>query len=1248
MKKIILFLVCLSASVLVKSQLLIPFNGSGTITDPFQIGSLNELRYLSENSTLWNFDYLQTSDIDASETSSWNNGAGMATIGNGISIFTGTYDGGGHVVKNIFISRPDANFVGLFGYTDKAVIQNLGTINVNIKGKNIVGGLVALNQSVIKNCFSTGSVSGILNVGGLVGRNDNVSELANSYSRCNVEGTRQVGGLIGYSYGEAAVENCYSTGAVSGFGSFFGGLIGQDYSVYDPINCLWDTESSGKKTSDGGIGLSSAEMKSRLPFLNSGWDFKCETENGSDDIWNIGSDRNDGYPYLDWQFPYDMCYAYIDVFDIDSITAKTAVSGCEIFYDGGTVVNEKGVCWSTSPFPTVNDSFSSNKNAADTTGVLVSVLKNNTLYFVRAYAKNSAGISYSRQISLNTLKLDGSGTLTDPYVISDINDLINLSADTLFWDDHFIQTANIDASETSGWNDSTGWMPIGNALKKFSGVYNGNGHVVSGLYISRPNSDYQGFFGWTSKAVIKNLGIEDFNFEGFNFVAGLTSFNESDVSYCFASGNASGNDYVGILLGMNYNYSSVSNCYSIGSSTGRNQVGGLIGSNFSKTITEYCYSVGTVSGTTGVGGFMGNNTSNVVASFWSAQVNGLVTSKVGIEKSEEEMQLRSVFLGFDWDFKGETVKGTDEIWNIGNGRNNGLPYLNWQYDSDPTMAYLSTIPADSITISTAISGGEITSDGGAEITERGICLSRSIMPSIDDTITSDGNGTGSYISFFYRLERNTTYYMRAYAVNVAGISYGDQISFTTKLLDGSGTDEIPYEIATIGDLKALSENTALWNKIFIQTSDIDATETSGWNKGEGWISVGNSIDKFSGTYNGGGHIINGLYINRPESSYLGLFGWTNNATIKNLGLNDLDFNGNYGIGGISGNNYNSSIRMCFTSGNIKGTSNVGGLVGRNYTSKIENCYSLVNVSGSDNIGGLVGSNNKESVIDKSFSNGRVEGITNTGGLAGSNNAYVQNSFWDKETSMQIASSGGIGIAAKEMKYRPEYINQEWDFKGNADTLCLDIWNINDNRNNGYPYFDWQFPEDDFVTNIIISTLEAFEIVTDSAMTGGEIFSDGGSEVIEKGICYSLDTMPTLLDFVLTVENGEDPFEVLITGLKDSTTYYVRAFAKNLAGVSYGEQVKFTTKKIKEEPLVDNVKINRSSNFKIYSFENNIVVEGLSDEDYKVTVCNYAGQHIFNGKMNDANNKIKIDIRGIYVMLITNFHGEYFVEKVIIK
>jgi hypothetical protein len=175
--------------------------------------------------TRWAAHYVQTADIDASSTSTWDGGSGWNAIGNLDDYFTGSYNGGGHTISGLYINRNE-NYQGMFGIMSGCVIKNLGLTNVNISGNLSVGSLAAQDEggSIIDNCYSSGSVSGGGNVGGLIGTN--ISPISNCYStvNINISGGSGGGGLVGGNWG--IIENCYSAGNINGSGFGVGGLVG--------------------------------------------------------------------------------------------------------------------------------------------------------------------------------------------------------------------------------------------------------------------------------------------------------------------------------------------------------------------------------------------------------------------------------------------------------------------------------------------------------------------------------------------------------------------------------------------------------------------------------------------------------------------------------------------------------------------------------------------------------------------------------------------------------------------------------------------------------------------------------------------------------------------------------------------------------------------------------------------------------------------------------------------------------------
>jgi hypothetical protein len=301
--------------------------GSGTESSPYIITTVEQLQEMNDDCTAC---YELDCDIDASATQTWNGGAGFEPVGNPTDLFTGIFDGRGHTITGLYINKPLANGVGLFGYLHNgAEVKNVGLIDAESYGNYYVGTLAGTSYSgcLIHNCYATGEVtisadgSRDAKSGGLVG-SQAWSTISKCYSAVNVTALSsryQIGGLCGYSaarsgYPPALIENCYSTGTVTSNGWKVGGLLGDadgenstvskcysvgrvngsrkrglvGYNFRSPIirDSYWDVQTSGCSSSRGGTGKQTAQMMQQATFVN--WDF--------DEIWDIV--ENQGYPFF--------------------------------------------------------------------------------------------------------------------------------------------------------------------------------------------------------------------------------------------------------------------------------------------------------------------------------------------------------------------------------------------------------------------------------------------------------------------------------------------------------------------------------------------------------------------------------------------------------------------------------------------------------------------------------------------------------------------------------------------------------------------------------------------------------------------------------------------------------------------------------------------------------------------------------------------------------------------------------------
>jgi len=240
---------------------------------------------------------------------------------------------------------------------------------------------------------------------------------------------------------------------------------------------------------------------------------------------------------------------------------------------------------------------------------------------------------------------------------------------------------------------------------------------------------------------------------------------------------------------------------------------------------------------------------------------------------------------------------------------------------------------------------------------------------------------------------------------------------------GNGSEIEPYLIATKADLKYLSEHPNDWNKYFKQTSDIyfdtlDFTSNGDfYNNGKGFTPIGNIIDKFKGNYDGNNKAIYNIFINHPDTNYIGLFGYTVNAKIINLRLYNVRVKGRNFVGGLVGYNSYSYISKVSVTGDIQGVIGTGGLAGSNsFNSIVTESYASCNISCENSgAGGLIGINFDSSSVSSSFSNSKINGNSQVGGLVGLNNLYSKISKCFANTDVKGKTYVG-GLVGKNQNY----------------------------------------------------------------------------------------------------------------------------------------------------------------------------------------------------------------------------------------
>jgi len=1074
--------------------------GSGTVGDPYQISNLGNLIWLSEHNNYWDKHYIQTDNIEAIDTNTLNNGEGLRTIGTYAEAFTGSYDGQNFVIDNLYINS-NVEAVGLFGRTNGVEISNLGVTNVEIVSDWSVGVLVGVSSnSTIDNCFCTGSIDSNGGTGGLIGDCGD-STISSSYVIVNITTGDQSGGFLGSTY-QDDLSNCYCAGSISGT-SEIGGFIGFGNLSTTITSCFWDIDATGQSTSEGGIGKTTSEMKTRSTFLDAGWDFLYETANGTDDNWGIFNELNSGYPILTTFYSvYPSILSTIPVIPVMNSTVKI---GGNITQDGNSSVIAKGICWSTSPNPALIDSYSDEGAGTDEFYSTISGLDSATQYYYRVYATNSWGTAYGEEYYLIPennagfcMEFDGVDDYLDfqditiPKNIGTIEYWVKNSSE---YDIH-LYTSDNGTSDRNGFGGMD-VLEIHTALdaegKSFF-IYQ-DGHTDVGRIEFSGTTDLRARNGWYHIAVTYDT-------------SGMMRLYVDGVEE--ASADMTTKTFSGKTQHYNYFGKPVENSRFFDGTVDEIRIW-----NDVRTETEI---------TDNMDKIVSNDEADLIGYLYLNESSGTRAYDIVNENH------------------GTLHNMTDEDWIVSDCPLNKLPNIT------TTIASINTT-------SSANSGGNVLEEGFSEVTSKGVCWSTSPNPALDDSYTLDGNGEGEYVSLLSGLEYITEYFYRAYATNSYGTAYGEEYSFTTPQFDGSGSEIDPYQITNLVDLKCLSENSFLWDKHFIQTADIDATDTQNWNGSEGFRPMGNHNDNyFLGSYDGQDFAIDNLYINRPSESYLGLFGCPYyGAVIKNLNLYNIEVTGDNFVGGVSGNLGDALIENCFISGSVNGR-NCGGIVGYSEAGEISDCINYANINGdvcggivgygygsiinncinhgniigvgSDHLGGIVGNAFLNFTITNCCNYGTVEGDSTVGGLAGeiTGGDIIENSINFGTVSGETKIGGVCGLLFLETNPNNGYIKNCYN-KGSISGLqktgglvgeCIFDYNIENCYSSGSVTGSTE--TGGFIgSNTSSSIKSCFWDIN----TSGQTTSAGGIGLTTNGMHDILNYLANSWDFQGETINGDD-------------------------------------------------------------------------------------------------------------------------------
>ena len=450
--------------------------------------------------------------------------------------------------------------------------------------------------------------------------------------------------------------------------------------------------------------------------------------------------------------------------------------------------------------------------------------------------------------------------------------------------------------------------------------------------------------------------------------------------------------------------------------------------------------------------------------------------------------------------------------------------------------------------------------------------------------------------------------------SLVGPVQGESVSVS--FAGGTGIEADPYQVETLEQLQALKDSPS---SHFVLNNDLDASATSTWNSGAGFVPIGGNTP-FTGSFDGQGFVITGLTIDRTTEDYVGLFAVIGDGgTVSNIGLEQLSISGGGNTGGLAGENNgtisgsyadgdvdgsavvgglvglnNSNISESYSAGTVAGTQDIGGLVGlhslgtitKSYSTSdatgtannvggligfsydnVENSYATGSVSGDTNVGGFAGNYNS-GTVSNSYSTGAVTGSSNVGGFIGQKyiSAAATNSFWDTQSSGQAAATGTgstTGITGKtttEMQTQSTFTDAGWDF--------TDIWAMS-----GYPSLKA------FVGNtapVVTNAVADFSVYEDSSVDPinfTDVFSD--NEDNDADLTYSLVSNTNTSLVFTSVDNTQDILGFLLQSNANGSTD-ITIQAEDSEGLTVQHSFTLTVNPVNDGPVFT-LAGNQSSN-----------------------------------------------------------------------
>lgn len=832
---------------------------------------------------------------------------------------------------------------------------------------------------------------------------------------------------------------------------------------------------------------------------------------------------------------------------VTNLRAGSATCGGEVISDGGSAVTSRGVCWSTSPNPTIANSHTTNGTGLGSFTSQITGLTVGTTYFVRAYAVNSVGTAYGNEMSFSLQMPAGDGQpCPDAATVTD-------------YDQNVYNTVVIG---------NQCWMK-----ENLRSTHTADGKVITNLVAPQevPGNvtTYGYLYNWN--AIMQGSSSSSANPSGVQGICPTGWHLPSDAEWSQLT-----------------NYLETQNAYQCGTVMGA-IAKALAAETGWTTYTATCAVGNDLSGNN-LTGFSALPAGNQIAGnfgqnawFWSSTMN----------ETQDNPYTRGIF------------NHSYDVLRTVNAQNSSLS-VRCLKGMGGNAASVTTTSATDITDLSATLGGNVVSDGGSAVTERGVCWSTTHNPTTEGEHVATGTGVGNYTTQVSGLNPTTTYYVRAYAVNAMATAYGAEITFTTAaalpvIPEGDGQpcpgaatvtdyDNNVYPTVKIGEQCWMKENLKAVH--YANGTEITNRYAPNGNVGAygylySWSAMMNGANSASGNPSGvqgacpaGWHVPSnaewqqlidyvksqGAYrCSGSSSNYAKALaadaGWITASQTCAVG-NDLTQNNATGFSAMpAGYVSNSGSTSQFGQVAVFWTATLGTAEETNrlfnynsndcnsLTYSIDNAYSVRCVRGAGNSLATVVTNTVSnitttsttcggSVIDDGGANVTERGIC----WSTAANPTVNDSRLTSGSGTGSFSKTLTGLSAGTTYYVRAYaINSLGTVYGNEVTFTAET------------------PTVEPVVNVpTVTTLTVGNITSESAALSGNVTDDGNATVTERGVCWSTSHNPTVAGNHTVSGTGMGSFMTSVAGLNAGTTYYVRAYAVNSEGTAYGNEVSFTT------------------------------------------------------------------------------------------